>query len=143
MRGVGPSQMRVRAFLALLMIAVVGCSQPAPPAATTAPKPAEAAKPTEAPKPAEAAKPTEAANPAAAAPPAPAAPAAAAKPPDAPKPAEAAKPSPPVGNKTIVIGWTEETKTFDPGRLYEIMSGMIGYAIYEPLMQFEGEDATK
>src|SRR5215207_6870133 len=104
MSGVGPSQIVVRAFLALLMIAVVGCTQPAPPAATTAPKPAEAAKPAEAPKPAEAAKPAAAAPTTA--------PAAAA--PTAAKPAEAAKPSTPVGNKQIVIGWTEETKTFDP-----------------------------
>jgi peptide/nickel transport system substrate-binding protein len=126
--------MRVRVFLALLMIAVVGCSQPAPPAATTAPKPAEAAKPTEAPKPAEAAKPAAAAPttaPAAAAPTA--APAA--------KPAEAAKPATPVGNKQLVIGLTmNDFKTFDPGRLYEIYPGMAQYAMYEPLLQFEGAD---
>jgi len=130
-------QSLVRALTVLLMIAAVGCAQPTPPAATTAPKPAEAAKPTEAAKPADAAKP---AAPAATTPPAPAAPTAA----PAAKPAEAAKPATPVGNKTIVIGLTmNDFKTFDPGRIYEIYPGMAEYSMYEPLLQFEGEDATK
>ena len=124
MRGVGPSSLSLaRATLALLTIVVVGCGQPAPPAATTAPaKPAEAAKPAADAKPA-----------------APTTAPAAAKPSDS----TAAKPATPVGNKTIVIGLTHGVKTFDPGRLYEIYPGMVGYAMYEPLMQFDGEDTTK
>src|SRR6266540_2507379 len=77
-------------------------------------------------------------------PPAPAATQAPAKPAEAPKPTEAAKPAAqPVGNKQIVIGMTHDFKTFDPGRLYETWAGMAGFAMYEPLLQFEGEDATK
>jgi len=49
----------------------------------------------------------------------------------------------PVGNKQIVIGLTHDFKTFDPDRVYETNAGMVVYAMYEPLLQFEGDDITK
>ena len=109
--------------LGVLVSLLIGCAAPAPPAPTAAPaKPAEAAKPAATTAPA-------------AAPAAPAATTAA---------APAAAPAKPSGApKTIIIGMTHDFKTFDPERVYETFGGMAVYAMYEPLLQFEGEDTTK
>ena len=121
------SRIALRTLIGLLTVALVGCAPAAPPSPTAAPAGGQA-KPTEAAQAAPAAQPTSAP---------------AAAPAQQAAPAQAGGAAQAGGQKTIVIGMTHDFKTFDPDRVYETFGGMAVYAIYEPLLQFEGEDLTK
>ncbi|MDR3239982.1 MAG: ABC transporter substrate-binding protein [Clostridiales bacterium] len=55
--------------------------------------------------------------------------------PAAPQPLDAAS------ENTVVIGWSSDLKTLDPGHVYEVFGNMITYATYDMLFRFE-KDAT-